>query len=99
MVDLQGKTKRELDNRLSDLNVKMANIDSDLKKLGRHKSEHELATRKLKKEVQRKEMELDELKLTARKFEKSEFELNNDKRFLRKQIQETMAKQKMVSDE
>jgi chromosome segregation ATPase len=99
MVDLQGKTKRELNNRLSDLNIKMANMESDLKRLGRHKSEHELVTRKLRKEIQRKEMELDELKLVARKFEKNEFELNSGKRLLRKQIQETMAAQRTIIGE
>jgi chromosome segregation ATPase len=91
-MDLQGKTKRELTNRLSDLHVKMANVESDLKKVSRHKSEQDLFIRRLQKELQRKEMELDKLKLTTKKFEKDEFELENQKRFLKKQIQEVMAR-------
>ena len=95
-MDLQNKTTRELNNRLSDLNVKMANLDSDLKRLERNKSEHELVTRRLRKEIQRKEMKLDELKLTAKRFDKDEFEFINNKRILKKQIQEIMAVQRGI---
>lgn len=97
MVDLQGKTKRELTNRLSDLHVKIASIESDLKKIERRKSEHELLIRRLKKAIQRQELELDKTMLVAKQFEKDEFQLNNKKRFLKKQVQEAMAAKRMES--
>ncbi len=90
-MDLQNKSQRELNNRLSSLNIEMANIESDLKKIKRNRSEYELIIRRLKKEVQRIEMELDKTELVVGKFEKEEFELNNNKRLLKKQIQEIMA--------
>ena len=95
-MDLQNKTIRELNNIALDLNVKMANIDSDLKKLSRGRSEHELATRRLRREIQQKEMKLDELKLAAKRFDKDEFEFINNKRILKKRIQEVMAVQRRV---
>ena len=95
-MDLQNKTQRELNNKLSDLNVKMANIESDLKKIERHRSEHELAIRRLRKEIQRTEMDLEKAQLAVGKFEKDEFELNNNKRLLRKQIQEIMAARRNI---
>ncbi len=95
-MDLQNKSKRELNNRLLDLRVKTANVESDLKKIERHKSEHEMLVRRLRKEIQRKEMELDELQLKSKKFEKDEFELTNNKRLLKKQFQELMAVMRSV---
>jgi chromosome segregation ATPase len=95
-MDLQNKSQRELNNKLSDLNVKMANIESDLKKIARHRSEHELVIRRLRKEIQRTEMELDKAQLAIGKFEKDEFELNNNKRLLKKQLQELMAAMRSV---
>jgi len=90
-VDLQTKTPRELNNLLSDLRVKIVNIESDLKRLERHRSEHEMKVRRLKKEIQRKKIELDNLNLSTKKFDKDEFELNNNRRLLKKQMQELMA--------
>jgi len=75
MMGLQGKSQRELNNRLSDLRVKLAETKSDLQKIARHKTEHELVVRRIKKEIQQKEMELDKLQLVSKKFEKDEFEL------------------------
>lgn len=95
-MDLQNKSQRELNNRLSSLNVEMANIESDLKKIERQRSEHELVIRRLRKEIQRTEMELDKAQLTVGKFEKDEFELNNNKRLLKKQVQEIMAVRRSI---
>jgi len=93
-MNLQDKSKRELTNILTDLRVKMENIQSDLKKINRHKSENELLVRRLRKEIQLKEMELDKLKINNKNFEKDEFELENQKKFFKKQIEEIMATQR-----
>jgi septation ring formation regulator EzrA len=90
-MELQNKSQRSLNNRLSSLKIEVANIESDLKKIARHRSEQELIIRKLRKEIQRIEMELEKAQLVFGKFEKDEFELNNNKRLLQKQIQEVMA--------
>ena len=99
MVDLQGKNQRGLSNRLSDLRVKLAETKSDLQKISRHKAEHELIVRRIKKEIQRKEMELDKLQLVSKKFEKDEFELNNNERLLKKQLQAVMTEQRIMKDD
>ncbi len=90
-MDLQTKTPRELNNLLSDLRVRIVNIESDLRRLERRRSEHEMKVRRLKKEIQRKKIELDNLNLSTKKFDKDEFELNNNRRLLKKQMQELMA--------
>lgn len=97
MVDLQDKDLRELNNRLRELNVKVANVASDQKRLSRHREEHSLRTRRLRKDIQKQEMELDNLNIKARKFDKKEFAFNNEERFLKKQIEEAMAHKRILT--
>jgi peptidoglycan hydrolase CwlO-like protein len=96
-MELQGKTQRELNNKLSDLNVKMANLKSSLGQLHRHKEEHEVLIRRLRKYIQKKEMELDELLQKSKKFDKDEFEFLNEERFLKKQIEEVRAMMRRIT--
>ncbi len=82
---------RSLRNKLSDLNIQLVNLESDLKRLLRQKEDHQLKVRRLSKEIKRKKMELDELQKLGETFDKKEFELNSDKRLLKKKIEELMA--------
>lgn len=91
MVDLQNKNQRELNNRLSDLKVKMVEVDADIKKLERQEGEYDMTVRRLKKEIQKKKMELDELVLRGKKFKKERFRLDGDRKIFKNKIQEIMA--------
>ncbi len=92
MMNVQNEEElRSLRNKLSDLNIQLVNLESDLKRLLRQKEDHQLKVRRLSKEIKRKKMELDELQKLGETFDKKEFELNSDKRLLKKKIEELMA--------
>ncbi len=89
---------RSLRNKLSDLNVQLVNLESDLKRVLRQKEDYQLKVRRLSKEIKRKKMELDELQKMGKTFDKKEFELNSDKRLMKKKIEELMAQLRMFNN-
>jgi chromosome segregation ATPase len=97
MGNINDDETRSLNNRLSDLRIKKTNIDSDLMHLKRVVDEHQLKERRLKKEIQRKKMELDEMKQKEGEFEKKKFELENDKRMIKKKIEEIIAQKRSLN--
>ena len=89
---------RSLRNKLSDLNVQLVNLESDLKRVLRQKEDYQLKVRRLSKEIKRKKMELDELQKLGKTFDKKEFELSSDKRLMKKKIEELMAQLRMFNN-
>ena len=90
-MSLQDNDSRELRNKLSDLNVKLANIKADLMHLTRQKDNHQLKVRRLRKKIKREKMELELLNKQTEQFEKKEFELENEQRFLKKKVEKAIA--------
>ena len=98
MITQNDDELRSLRNKLSDLNVQLVNLESDLKRVLRQKDDHQLKVRRLTKEIKRKKMELDELQKLGKTFDKKEFELNNEKRLIKKKIEELMAQLRMFNN-
>ncbi len=96
MPNVNDDEIRSLNNRLSDLRVRMADAKADLQRLQRKQEEHQLRIRRLTKEIQRKKMELDEMKQMEKKFAQEEFGLKEERRLLEKKIEEVMAQKRLL---
>jgi len=96
MPNVNDDEIRSLNNRLSDLRVRMADVKADLQRLQRKQEEHQLRIRRLTKEIQRKKMELDEMKQMEKKFAQEEFGLKEERRLLEKKIEEVMAQKRLL---
>jgi chromosome segregation ATPase len=87
---------RSINNRISELSVQLANIVSDLKKVTREEEAHLAVVRKLAKKIKRGKIELDELKKKTKTFAKKKFALLEEKRFAKKQLEETLTQRRIL---